>query len=59
MSFLLWSNNLYPDVRLMNFISTVCSPPTKGEVKVVPVLLTEHDAMNLYWGSGGRAPIIL
>jgi hypothetical protein len=27
--------------------------------KVVPVLLTEHHAINAYWGSGGIAPLIL
>jgi hypothetical protein len=27
--------------------------------KVVPVLLTEHDAMKAYWESGGIAPFIL
>jgi hypothetical protein len=31
----------------------------KGKVKVVPVLLTKHHAMNAYWGSGGIAPRIL
>jgi hypothetical protein len=31
----------------------------KGKGKVVPVLLTEHHAMKVYWASGGMAPHIL
>jgi hypothetical protein len=31
----------------------------KGEGKVVPVLLTEHHAMKVYWGSEGLALLIL
>jgi hypothetical protein len=27
--------------------------------KAVSVLLTEHDAMKAYWGSGGITPLIL
>jgi hypothetical protein len=30
----------------------------KSESQVFPVLLTEHDAMKAYWGSGGIAPRI-
>jgi len=30
-----------------------------GKGKVVPVLLTEHHAMEAYWGNGGIAPLIL
>jgi hypothetical protein len=29
-----------------------------GKGKVVPVLLTEHHTMKVYWGSGGIAPCI-
>jgi hypothetical protein len=33
---------------------------TKGTDKVVPVLfLNEDHAMNVYWGSGNIAPLIL
>jgi hypothetical protein len=28
----------------------------KGKSKVVPVLLTEHNAMKAYWGNGYIAP---
>jgi hypothetical protein len=31
----------------------------QGKIKVVPVLLTEHHAMKVYWGSGDIAPHIL
>jgi hypothetical protein len=31
----------------------------KDEVKIVPVLLTDHHAMKAYWGSGGIALRIL
>jgi hypothetical protein len=31
----------------------------KGEGKVVPVLLTEHQAMKAYWGSGFIAPRVI
>jgi hypothetical protein len=31
----------------------------KGKDKVVPVLLTEHHAMTVYWGNGGIDPSIL
>jgi len=31
----------------------------KRKGKVVPELLTEHHAMNMYWGSGDTAPRIL
>jgi hypothetical protein len=31
----------------------------KGKSKVVSVLLTEHHAMKVYWGSEGIAPRIL
>jgi hypothetical protein len=30
-----------------------------GKVKVVPVLLTDHDAIMVYWWSGDIAPLIL
>jgi hypothetical protein len=29
------------------------------ESKVVPVIFSEHNAMNAYWGSGGIAPRVL
>jgi hypothetical protein len=32
---------------------------TEGKGRVVPVLLTEHDAMKVYWRSGGIAQLIL
>jgi hypothetical protein len=31
----------------------------KVKSKVVPLFLTEHRAMKVYWGSGGIAPLIL
>jgi hypothetical protein len=31
----------------------------KGKGNVIPVLSTEHHAMEAYWGSGGTAPRIL
>jgi hypothetical protein len=34
-------------------------PMLRSKGKVVPVLLTEHHAMEAYWGSGGTAPLIL
>jgi hypothetical protein len=31
----------------------------KGKGKAIPMLLlTEHHAINAYWGSGGIAPLI-
>jgi hypothetical protein len=36
----------------------VCAVKGKKS-KVVPVLLTEHHAIKVYWGSGGIAPRIL
>jgi hypothetical protein len=30
-----------------------------GQCKVVPVLLTEHQAMKVYWGSGDIIPRLL
>jgi hypothetical protein len=33
--------------------------PCREKGKVVPVLLTEHHAMEAYWGSGGIASFIL
>jgi hypothetical protein len=32
---------------------------SKGKVKVGPVLLTEHQAMKMYWVSRGIAPFII
>jgi hypothetical protein len=34
------------------------SGANKGKDKVFPVLLTEHHAMKVYWGSGGIASLI-
>jgi len=31
----------------------------KGKDKVVPVLITEHHAMKVYWNTGGTPPRIL
>jgi hypothetical protein len=37
----------------------VCPCDVKGKIKVVPVpFLTEHQAMKVYWGSGGIVPRI-
>jgi hypothetical protein len=46
----------------VNFIVTLeAIPPCTYALKskVIPVLLTEHDAVKEYWGSGGVAPLIL
>jgi hypothetical protein len=46
--------------RVIRFTIRPLYPPKKSPwCKVVPVLLTEHDAMKAYWGSGGIAPRIL
>jgi hypothetical protein len=38
----------------------IASFEKKGKGKIVPVLfLTEHHAMQAYWGNGGIAPRIL
>jgi len=45
---------------LMPISKSQCYTMVKGKGKVVPVLLlTEHHAMNAYWGSGSIAPRIL
>jgi hypothetical protein len=39
--------------------SSVMQGKGKGKGKVVPVFLTKHHAMTVYWGSAGIAPRIV
>jgi len=43
----------------LNFKRSEKSLLSSYKGKIVPVLLTEHDVMKAYWGSGGIDPNIL
>jgi hypothetical protein len=43
----------------MFILSVISQIKGKGKNKVVPVLLTKHHTMKMYWGTAGIAPSIL
>jgi len=56
----LWSFSTFPRkfwVRILSYLKN-SSFYIKGKGEVVPVLLIDHHAMKLYWGSGGITPCI-